>query len=110
MIEEKKTFAEWALVELMGRQRIVGMVTEQVIAGAAMLRVDVPDVTTGETAFTRFYGGSAIYAINPIAKEVALKMLEQVDAAPIKSWELRPALPEPPEQPLERSVSGVDDF
>ncbi|EDY16718.1 hypothetical protein CfE428DRAFT_5831 [Chthoniobacter flavus Ellin428] len=87
MSEEKKSFAEWALVELMGHQRIVGYVTEQTIAGAAMLRVDVPD-KNGETQFTRFYGGGAIYAINPIGRDVAIRLAGGIDATPIKAYQL----------------------
>ncbi len=86
-ITEKKSFAEWALVELMGHQRIVGYVTEQTIGGAAMLRVDVPD-KDGVTKFTRFYGASAIYAINPIGKAEAIALAQGVDAEPIKAWQL----------------------
>lgn len=85
--EDKKSFAEWCLVELMGHQRIVGYVTEQTIGGAAMLRVDVPDAA-GVTRFTRFYGGGAIYAINPVAREVALRLAAGVDAEPVKAWQL----------------------
>lgn len=84
---EKKGFREWALVELMGHQRIVGFVSEQTIGGAAMLRVDVPDAE-GATRFTRLYGSSAIYAINPVSKEVALKLAGAVDAEPVKAWQL----------------------
>ena len=40
----KKEF--WAIVELMGHQRIAGKVSEETIGGAALLRVDVaPNAT-----------------------------------------------------------------
>lgn len=108
--EEKKSFAEWALVELMGHQRIVGYATEQNIAGAAMLRVDVPDAE-GNTRFTRFYGNSAIYAINPISREAALQLASKVDAEPVKSWDL-PALhpPRPGEQQSRGYDATLDEF
>ncbi len=92
-MEEKKSFEEWALVELMGRQRIVGRVTEQTIAGATMLRVDVPDAE-GNTQLTRFYGGGAIYAISPVSRDLAIKLATNVDSAPVKPYDLPPQLPE----------------
>ena len=93
MSDEKKSFAEWALVELMGHQRIVGYVTEQSIAGSAMLRVDVPG-PDGATQYTRFYGGGAIYAINPIDRDLAIQLAGKTDAEPVKSYQL-PAPPAP---------------
>lgn len=86
-MSEQTKFEEWALVELMGHQRIVGRVTEQTIAGGAFLRVDVPDAD-GKTKFTRFYGTSAIYAINPISAEIAITMAQKMDAAPVHRYEL----------------------
>jgi hypothetical protein len=35
-------FREWAVLELMGHRRLGGKVSEQEIAGAAFLRIDVP--------------------------------------------------------------------
>ncbi|HZR77899.1 MAG TPA: hypothetical protein VFA58_01750, partial [Chthoniobacterales bacterium] len=64
MSEDKKTFDEWALVELFGHARIVGRVTEATIAGGAFIRVDIPD-KEGKTIFTRFFGPSAIYSMSP---------------------------------------------
>lgn len=84
---QKNGFDEWALCEIMGHQRIVGKVSEQVIAGAAFLRVDVPD-KDGNTRFTRFYGTSAIYAISPIAKEMAIELAQHQSAEPVKRYEL----------------------
>ena len=40
--ESEQKFEGFAIVELMGRNVIAGYVSEQVIAGAALLRVDVP--------------------------------------------------------------------
>jgi hypothetical protein len=38
-----KSFEHWASVEIMGHQSVVGRCTEEQIAGATLLRVDVPD-------------------------------------------------------------------
>jgi hypothetical protein len=86
--DEKKPFDEW---ELFGHARIVGRVTEATIAGGAFIRVDVPD-KDGNTIFTRFFGPSAIYSMSPISREMALHMAAQQDSAPVKRYELPPAL------------------
>jgi hypothetical protein len=40
---EEDIFKTWAIVEVMGHQTFAGFVQEQVIAGTAMLRIDVPE-------------------------------------------------------------------
>lgn len=92
MTESNNTpaFSEWCLVELFGYQKIVGHCTEQNIAGTNMLRVDVPN-PDGSVKFTRFFGGSAIYGISPIAKEMALSMAAGMDKEPVHSYDM-PAL------------------
>jgi hypothetical protein len=67
-------FDSWALVELFGHQRIVGRVTEGTLAGGAFLRVDVPQIEEQE-AYTRYFGPSAIYSLNPLKEEVARQLL-----------------------------------
>ena len=78
-------FDLWCLVELMGHSKIAGRCTEQNIAGANMLRVDVPE-TTQQPPFTRFFGSSAIYAINPIDEGTAKFMAEKIQVRPIETW------------------------
>lgn len=85
MQDEK--FEIWALLELMGRQRIAGKVTEQVIAGTGFLRCDVPE-TSSNPAFTRFIAPGSLYAINPITEDVAIKYAENLRVKPIDSWDL----------------------
>jgi NAD-dependent dihydropyrimidine dehydrogenase PreA subunit len=80
----------WAIVELMGRQKIAGKISEQVIAGQPLLRVDVPAVA-GETAFTCFYSGRALYAITPVAEEIAIAAARQIKKDPIVVWGVRTA-------------------
>lgn len=79
---------DWCLVELMGRARIVGRCTEQNIAGTTMLRVDVPTADGEAVRFTRYFGGSAIYGISPIAKELAVEMAAHMDPAPVQSYDV----------------------
>ena len=59
----------FALLELMGHQKMVGLVRETKLAGAGFLQVDSID-EEGKFTFSRYLGPSAIYAINPISKEL----------------------------------------
>jgi len=102
MTEEKFDF--WCLVELFGHQRISGKCTEQNVAGTNMLRVDVP-ATKRQPAFTRILSSGSIYAINPISEEVALKLAETLDCAPITVWQVRTMF----EQELKQLESGQKD-
>lgn len=88
MSEANGKLEMWALVELMGHSRIVGLVTEQTVAGSPMLRVDVPTPDGAGTKFTRFFSGNAIYGISPIEKPIALILAARQDAVPVKQYEL----------------------
>ncbi len=69
-MEEKTAYEGYAIVELMGRNVIAGYVSEQTIAGVAMLRIDVPAVGEIEK-YTKFVSGGAIYGITPTTQEIA---------------------------------------
>jgi hypothetical protein len=87
----------WAIVELFGHSQIAGYVTEQTIGGAAFIRVDVPAVN-GQQEFTKFYGGSAIYAITPTTEQIALAAVRNLRIRPVSLWVLPDpgrVLPEP---------------
>lgn len=84
---EAKTFDLWCIVELFGHNRIAGRCTEQNIAGANMLRVDVPE-TKKNKAFTRILSAGAIYAINPVQEDIARAVAESLNVAPITPWSL----------------------
>jgi hypothetical protein len=43
MAEETPTFEGWAILELMGHRRLGGYLREQDVAGAAFIRIDVPE-------------------------------------------------------------------
>lgn len=86
-------FEAWALIEIMGHVRLAGKVTEQVIAGASFLRVDVPEV--GELAgFTKFYGAAAIYSISPVDEATARHAAAAWHVRPVETYVL-PGLPAP---------------
>lgn len=82
------TFDQWALVEVMGHQRIAGRVTEAEIGGCKFVRVDVPETQTGQ-ALTKYLGPSAIYAITPITEETARAFAAQCDPEPVNVWSAR---------------------
>ena len=84
------TFDQWAIVELMGHQRIAGRVTEQVLGGSSFVRVDVP-AANDNAAFTRLLGNSAIYAINIVSENIARQAAQSFRAVPVTPYEL-PAL------------------
>lgn len=88
MSSTTEKFDLWCIVELFGHQKIAGKCTEQNIAGVNMLRVDVPE-TPNQPPFTKFYGGSAIYAINPVTEEVAKHMADKLDLKPIHVWDIQ---------------------
>lgn len=44
MSDTPNGFDQWAIVDVMGHQRYAGRVTEETLAGAGFIRVDVPEV------------------------------------------------------------------
>lgn len=90
----KEPFDSWAVVELMGRQVIAGRVTEAVIGGAALIRVDVPEQPERKAvqswdhdepaipAYTRYLGAASIYALNPCTEEIAKQAAQRMRARP----------------------------
>lgn len=80
-------FEQWAIVEIMGHQKFAGYLTEQTIAGAGMLRLDVPAV--GELlGFTRLFNTSSVYSITPTSEEVARQVAAALKQQPVTVWDL----------------------
>jgi hypothetical protein len=77
----------WALVELFGHNRIAGKVIEAEIGGGSLIRVDVPAVK-GMQPVTKYYNVKAIYGITPVDEFTAIRMAEQIDAAPVSSYSI----------------------
>jgi hypothetical protein len=97
-------FEGWAILELMGHRRLAGYVREQEIAGAGMLRIDVPgEVGDGigplSTIATQFYSPAALYCLTPTTEEVARAVAKRSQPEPVHRWELPPA----------RVPSGLED-
>lgn len=87
MSESKESFNEWAKVELMGHNVIVGRVSEATLAGGAFLRVDVPAIGD-QQAFTKYISPAAIYAISPISEAVARALVERYRPEPVSRFEM----------------------
>jgi len=73
-MEQATSFSGWAIVEQMGHKTIVGHVSEQLVAGVPLLRIDVPglDGSTDPKA-TQFIHTSTLYALTPTTEAIARK-------------------------------------
>lgn len=89
MAELESSF--FAQVQVMGHVRLAGRVSEHTVAGAAFVRVDVPETGT-QPAFTRLFNPSSIYSIDPISEEMARDLAERINAAPVQAYDVRLAV------------------
>lgn len=105
---QSKALESWAILEILGHRRLAGYLTEQQIAGAAFIRIDIP-LDGGQTA-TQFYAPSSVYAIHPCTEEIARATAAARSAAPVNAWELRHILPPPAEAtPAPRLCTNCED-
>ena len=88
MTTEPDTFQEWALLELMGHRRIAGLVSEQQLAGAPFVRIDVYQPLAPNPSVTQFYSPSSVYCITPITEEMAREFADTHLPQPIARYEL----------------------
>jgi hypothetical protein len=98
----EETAENWAILELMGHQKIAGRLTETDVAGVKMLKVEVPEVgieiydydgsgvakkvTRRALAFTRFLHPNSLYAINPCSQAQAVEAVKEGARASPLSW------------------------
>jgi len=84
-MENQAKFEGWMIVELFGHNVVAGLVSEQSIGGAAFIRVDVPEV--GDAAgFTKYFNGSAIYAMTPTDQATATEAAARMAVRPVTPW------------------------
>ncbi|GAB3164628.1 hypothetical protein [Telluribacter humicola] len=76
----------WAIVSMMGHQQIAGMLDEYQIGGQSFIRVTVPE-TSKQPSFTRLLTSNAVYSIDFCDEQTARWKAENLDAAPIASWD-----------------------
>jgi hypothetical protein len=82
-MSDETVFDCWCIVELFGHTRLAGRVTEQTIAGAGLIRVDVPGLPATkfnpeQPGFTRLIGPGAIYSITPVSEEIAVRAAQSM--------------------------------
>lgn len=90
--QANEKFEHYAIVELFGHLKIAGLVTEAVIGGCSLIRVDVPAVGE-QPAYTRYFGQGAIYSLTPVSEEIARSALEYIRPRPVETY----MLPAPPQ-------------
>ena len=76
-----------AIIELFGHSTLACTVSESSF-GDDFLQCDVPE-TAAQPSFTRIIAKKAVYAINPVTKEVMLLKAESMNTKPIESWDIR---------------------
>lgn len=90
---ETPVFEHWAIVEMMGHRKLGGRVTEALIAGAKFLQISFYNVS-GNLYATQFISPQSVYAITPVAKEIAVGFGIKHPIAPVEPWEVDfPQLP-----------------
>lgn len=72
---------QWGIVEVLGHQTFAGLVSQQSMFGAAMCRIDVPEIPAytqryggdvpATAAYTKYIGGGSIYAFTPVDEATA---------------------------------------
>lgn len=104
-------YAGPAILELMGRTELAGMVREVTIAGAGFLRVDIPSAVEGQAYATQFVSPAALYRLTPCSEEAMLVVARRCQPQPVKPWELphRPEVPTASMSPT-RYDDDDDDF
>ena len=92
MASEQEAFEHWAILELMGHRRLAGFVRTVELAGASMIRLDVPAPAEAnestEWEATQFYNPSAVYCLTPTTEETARRVAALSRPAPVQRWEL----------------------
>lgn len=102
-------FDHWAIVDVMGHQRIAGRVREQTLGGQAFIRVDVP-ACGPVLPFTKLLGGASIYSISPCTEEVARMVAEQLHVQPITAYDLPSEIRERIQRPALAAPAAVPEY
>lgn len=102
--QQQQPYAEWSILELLGHRRLAGFVREVELAGAGMLRIDVPG-PDGETVATQLYNPSAVYGLTPVTEAIARAVARQNQPEPVQRWELPGPKPSAT-YPLEATPDG----
>jgi hypothetical protein len=101
-------FQQWCILDIMGHQRFAGLVTEETVAGAAFLRIDIP-ATGNQVAFTKLFSPSSVYSITPTTEELATAMAASINNAPIAVYDLPAEMQAKLRSPMPARLRGMDD-
>lgn len=85
MADRKPDF--WGKVEIMGHHVLWGHITEETLAGAAFIRVDVPECGD-QPAFSKLFGAAAIFGITPVAEDLVRAMVKDRRQRPFDVYDL----------------------
>lgn len=89
---EENKFSGWGLVEIMGRQRIAGRLSEQTIAGSSLLRVDIPLSDAPDHFRTQFVGGGSIHSLHPTDEQTARLLAKRIGTQPVYQYDVQAQL------------------
>lgn len=106
---EHAKYEGWVVLELMGHRRLGGYLSEETIAGASFVRIDIPDPAKEDDSWqaTQFYSPAAVYCITPTTRELARALARTCSPSPVQRWEL-PSL-EPPRDARPVGAVRYDD-
>lgn len=104
---------EWAIVDLMGHKRLAGLVTEEEIAGAKMLRLDAPvwRPATGDwdpASVSTYFRAETIYMLTPCTQETVQRHVKASTPVYSAGWRELPAADGDYEIEGERSTIRVN--
>ena len=108
MTATQERFEQWAIIELMGRRRLGGLVTEVERFGTKMLRVDIPPAEEEGQTITQLCGGSSIYALTFTDEEIARAVARASQQRPVDAWSARRML-QIEDRPEDDTVFDPDD-
>jgi hypothetical protein len=83
-------FEGWVILELMGHRRLGGYLSEQEVAGAKLLRIDVPKAEGEGDVASQLYSSAAVYCITPTTEELARAVARRAQPTPVTRYELAP--------------------
>lgn len=84
--DQREPFECFAILEILGHRRLAGRVTEQQIAGAMFVRIDIP--TPDGKEITQFYSPSSVYCLTPTTETIARSVALHNQPRPVNQWEL----------------------
>ena len=103
----------WAIIEVFGRKLYAGFVTEEEFAGAKLARVEVPEVPAfgvlpAIPAFSKSFGGAAIYGLTRCSEDEARRIAANTRARPVESWLLHD--PDPVRRLAQRDPEDAEEI